>query len=330
MKKILYIFPGMVFTAILAILAWILGKAVPIIGAPVLGILFGMVIALWKRPSVVEFGIKYSSGKLLKYSIILLGFGMNLFNVFEVGKETLLLMLFTLSVTFLTAFIAGKALKIDSNSNILIGVGTAICGGSAIAATAPIINADDEEVARSISVIFLFNVLAVFVFPFIGHLLHMTDYNFGLWTGTAVNDTSSVVAVGYTFSDVAGNLSVIVKLTRTLMIVPISLVLALYMSRKEMNKSGSNYSLAKIFPWFVLGFIVASIANTFISLPAGLVKTLTQAGKFLTVMAMTAIGLNTNIVRLLKNGLKPILLGLSCWVMLSIASLVAQYMILSL
>ncbi len=328
MKKILTMLPGIMFTAILATIAWTFGKAMPIIGAPVLGILFGLIMALWGRPSTFEQGIKFSSSQLLKYSIILLGFGMNLFNVLEIGSQTLLLMLFTLTTTFLTAFIMGKVLKIDTNTNILIGIGTAICGGSAIAATAPIINADEEEVARSISVIFLFNVLAVFVFPFVGHLLHMTNYSFGLWAGTAVNDTSSVVAVGYTYSDIAGDFAVIVKLTRTLMIVPISLCLALYMLKKEKKESESNYSFTKIFPWFVLGFILASIVNTFISLPAELRSLLTQAGKFLTVMAMTAIGLNTNVVRLLRNGLKPILLGLSCWVILSIASIIAQYVIL--
>lgn len=239
-------------------------------------------------------------------------------------------MAFTLTAAFLTAFFIGKLLKVDKNTNILIGVGTAICGGSAIAATAPVIHADDEDVARSISTIFLFNVIAAFLFPFLGHLLHMTDYIFGLWAGTAVNDTSSVVAAGYTFSNTAGNLAVIVKLTRTLMIVPVTLVLAFYISIRKTQNSESSYKLSKIFPWFVLGFMAASIISTFLPIPAEAGSLLVQIGKFVIVMAMAAIGLNTNIVKLIKNGWKPILLGLGCWTALSITSLIVQYTVLKI
>lgn len=330
MKKILDKIPGIILAAIIATPAWLLGEIFPIIGSPVLGILFGMIFAFWKRPAMVESGISYTSKKLLQYSIILLGFDINLFNVFRVGSQTIVLMIFTLTVAFLTAFFVGKLLKVDKNTNILIGVGTAICGGSAIAATAPVIHADDEDVARSISTIFLFNVIAAFLFPFLGHLLHMTDYHFGLWTGTAVNDTSSVVAAGYTFSNAAGNLAVIVKLTRTLMIVPITLVLAFYISRRETHISESSYKLSKIFPWFVLGFVAASIISTFLPIPAEAGRLLVQIGKFMIVMAMAAIGLNTNIVKLVKNGWKPILLGLGCWAALSITSLIVQYTVLKI
>lgn len=314
--------PGILLTFLIAIPAYLLGNFFPIIGSPILGILFGMILAYWKRPTIFNEGIRYTSKKLLQYSIILLGFNMNLYNVLNVGKETFFLMCFTLTAAFLTAFMAGKLLKVNSKTATLIGVGTSICGGSAIAATAPVIQADDEQVAHSISTIFLFNVIAAFLFPFIGHLLGMSDYNFGLWTGTAVNDTSSVVAAGYTFSNEAGDLAVIVKLTRTLMIVPITLFLAIYTSRKmATSNSGSNYSIAKIFPWFVIGFVMASVVNTFLPLPQGLGNQLAQIGKFVIVMAMAAIGLNTNLVKLIKSGAKPILLGLLCWVVLSITSL---------
>jgi uncharacterized integral membrane protein (TIGR00698 family) len=326
MKSLKKKIPGIALTLVIAIPAWFLGKIIPVIGSPVIGILLGMLIAFWKRPAMLDDGIRYTSKKLLQYSIILLGFEMNLYNVFKVGSQTLVLMIFTLTAAFLTAFFAGKALKIKGNTKTLIGVGTAICGGSAIAATAPVIKADDEEVAHSISTIFLFNVIAAFLFPFLGHIFGMSDYNFGLWAGTAINDTSSVVAAGYTFSDTAGDLAVIVKLTRTLMIVPITLVLALYTSRKTASKG--SYKLSKIFPWFVIGFIAASVCNTFIPLPAEVYKFLSQAGKFVIVMAMAAIGLNTNIVKLVKSGAKPILLGLCCWIALSLTSLGVQYFIL--
>ncbi|MGI6548416.1 MAG: YeiH family protein [Syntrophomonadales bacterium] len=322
MKTITNKLPGVLIAAVIAIPAWLLGKSFPIIGSPVLGILFGMILAFWKRPVIFDDGVKYTSKKLLQYSIILLGFDMNLYIVFKVGSQTLMLMCFTLTAAFVTAFITGKLLQIDGKTTTLIGVGTAICGGSAIAATAPVIHADDEDVAHSISTIFLFNVVAAFLFPFLGHVLGMSDHSFGMWTGTAVNDTSSVVAAGYTFSNAAGNLAVIVKLTRTLMIVPITIVLALYTSRKIAGgKSGSSYSIAKIFPWFVLGFVAASVANTFIPTPQGLGSFLAQVGKFVIVMAMAAIGLNTNIIKLVKTGSKPILLGFICWVVLSLTSL---------
>ncbi|MFT3983605.1 MAG: YeiH family protein [Lachnospiraceae bacterium] len=332
MKSILNKFPGILLTFLIAIPAWLAGRAFPIIGGPVLGILFGMVLAFWKRPKAFEDGIKYTSKKLLQYSIILLGFDMNLYQIFKIGGQTLTLMLFTLSIAFGTAFVAGKLLKIDPKTNILIGVGTAICGGSAIAATAPVIHADEEEVARSISTIFLFNVIAAFLFPFLGHVLGMSDHAFGLWAGTAVNDTSSVVAAGYAFSNEAGSLAVIVKLTRTLMIVPVTLLLSIFTSRKSPahygnGKSGRDYHMERIFPWFVIGFIAASIISTFAPMPQGAGASLAQIGKFFIIMAMAAIGLNTNVVKLIKSGAKPILLGLICWIALSLASLGAQHLL---
>lgn len=329
MKTIINKLPGILLAAIIAVPAWLLGKAFPIIGSPVLGILFGMILAFWKRPALLDDGVKYTSKKLLQYSIVLLGFDMNLFNVFRVGSQTLILMCFTLTAAFVTAFITGKLLKVDGKTATLIGVGTSICGGSAIAAAAPVIRADDEEVAHSISTIFLFNVIAAFLFPFLGHVLGMSDHSFGLWAGTAVNDTSSVVAAGYTFSNAAGNLAVIVKLTRTLMIVPVTLVLALYTSRKTAGgHSGGTYHIAKIFPWFVLGFVAACMINTFLPMPRGMGGFLSQVGKFVIVMAMASIGLNTNVVKLIKRGGKPILLGFICWVVLSLTSLLVQFAIL--
>ncbi len=328
MKTLTGKLPGIALATVIAIPAWFIGREIPIIGSPVLGILFGMILAFWKRPAVFDEGVKYTSKKLLQYSIILLGFSMNLFNIFEVGGQTLLLMVFTLSAAFLTANFAGKLLKVDGKIKTLIGVGTAICGGSAIAAAAPVINAEDEDVAHSISTIFLFNVIAAFIFPVIGHLFGMSDYTFGLWAGTAVNDTSSVVAAGYTFSNEAGDLAVIVKLTRALMIVPVTLVLAVYTARRSANKS--SYSIKKIFPWFVLGFVAAAVFNTFVPLPAEVYAFLSQFGKFVIVMAMAAIGLNTNIVRLVRSGARPIILGLVCWVVLSVISLGVQYLILKL
>jgi uncharacterized integral membrane protein (TIGR00698 family) len=318
-KKIL---PGILLTLTIALPAWFLGKLFPIIGGPVFGILIGIIVAFWRRPDLFNDGIKFTSKKLLQTAIILLGFEMNLYNIIKVGSQSLLVMLFTLTAAFITAWLVGSALKLQGNIATLIGVGTAICGGSAIAATAPIIKAEDKEIAYSISTIFLFNVAAVFIFPAIGHFVNMSDVGFGIWAGTAINDTSSVVAAGYSYSDAAGSLATIVKLTRTLMIIPITLFLAIYTHRK--TSQHSNFSLLKVFPWFVLGFLAASIVSTTGLVPLEAGKLLAQIGKFLIVMAMASIGLNTNLKQLISNGVKPILLGMSCWIAVALTSIIVQ------
>lgn len=329
---------GMIVCLLIALPAWFLGRAFPIIGGPVFGILIGMVLAFGKRPPLLEKGIKFTSKYILQYSIILLGFEMNLFNVIRVGGQSLLVMLFTLSASFLTAYFVGRAMRLDGSTTTLIGVGTSICGGSAIAATAPVIRAKDEDVAQAISTIFLFNIIAVFIFPPLGHLLGLSDTGFGMWAGTAINDTSSVVAAGASWSSAAGNntalaFATIVKLTRTLMIVPITLVLAIYTTRKLSRQQAGGedadgrFNIAKVFPWFVLGFVLTAVLNTFLPIPAAVSAGLVTAGKFMIVMAMTAIGLNTNLKRLLTNGLKPICLGLCCWFMVAVVSLLVQHFI---
>lgn len=314
--------PGILLCFCLALPAWYLGSQLPLIGGPVFGILFGMVVALWKRPENLQSGISFTGKKLLQWAIILLGFEMNLYHVFSVGSQSLWIMVFTLSAAFLTAWLAGSLLKVDGNNRILIGVGTAICGGSAIAATAPVIGAKDKEIAYSISTIFLFNIAAVFLFPAAGHWLGLTDSGFGMWAGTAINDTSSVVAAGYSYSHEAGNFATIVKLTRTLMIIPITFALSLFFARNQQKES--TFSPAKVFPMFVLGFLAAALINTSGLLPAPLPALLTAAGKFLIITAMCAIGLNTHLRQLIKNGIQPILLGLSCWAAVALVSLFIQ------
>ncbi len=330
--------PGILACLVIALPAWFLGIVFPVIGGPVFGILLGILIALFRRPAVFSDGISFTAKKILQYSIILLGFEMNLFHVIRVGGQSLLVMLFTLTASFLTAYFIGKAMKVEGKTTTLIGVGTCICGGSAIAATAPVIRADEEDVAQAISTIFLFNIAAVFLFPPLGHLLGLTDTGFGMWAGTAINDTSSVVAAGASWSASAGNntaltFATIVKLTRTLMIVPITLVLAVYTTRKMVKSrkvdstTDPSYSIGRIFPWFVLGFVLTAIINTFLPLPERLPEILVTAGKFMIVMAMTAIGLNTNLKKLLTNGLRPIALGLCCWFAVAVVSLIVQHFI---
>lgn len=338
MAQIKKTLPGLIFCIAISIPTWILGKLFPVIGGPVFGILIGMLIVMIfpriqmenlnfkerKSESAelkLEDGVKYTSKIILQYSIILLGFEMNLFNVIKVGGQSLFVLLFTLVAAFLTAFIMGKVLKLDGKMTTLIGVGTSICGGSAIAATAPVINAKDEDVAHAISTIFLFNIIAVFIFPALGHVFGMSDTGFGMWAGTAINDTSSVLAAGTVWSNDVGNntalaFATIVKLTRTLMIVPIALVLAVYTThnaQKNQNQTdGIKFSFVKVFPWFIIGFVATAIINTFFGNPS-ISTGLVSIGKFMIVMAMVAIGLNTNLKKLITNGFKPIFLGVCCW-----------------
>ncbi|MFA6506412.1 MAG: YeiH family protein [Treponemataceae bacterium] len=310
--------------------SWFLGKALPLVGGPVFGILLGILIALQPRPARFEAGLKFTTKKILQAAIILLGFEMNLSSVFAVGGESLLVMAFTLTAAFLTAWGVSRALSLTGKTPVLIGVGTAICGGSAIAATAPVIGADDDEVARSISTIFLFNVLAVFIFPPIGHALGLSDTGFGLWAGTAVNDTSSVVATGLAYSDAALKYATIVKLTRTLLIIPIVMILAVYTARKSAvsgtESHGKPVNIVKIFPWFVIGFLAASVLRTTGLVNESVAHFLATAGKFLIVMAMASIGLNTKLGKLIASGWKPIALGLSCWAAVAVTSLFAQFL----
>ncbi len=319
----------------LAVPAWFLGKLVPVVGGPVIAILTGIFLSFVlardnfkQSKQLLQPGLRFTSKKVLQYSIVLLGFDMSFFRVLEVGGNSLLLIVATITVALLVAFFVSRLLKLPSNTSILVGVGSAICGGSAIAATAPVIEAEDEEVSSAISTIFLFNVIAALIFPSIGLALGLSDVGFGFWAGTAVNDTSSVVAAATTWSERAGNnvaldLATIVKLTRTLAIIPITFALAIFRAKK-MGKSDNQFSLKKIFPWFILFFLLAAVLKTVLAIPDSVTDVISDVGKFMITMAMVAIGLNTNAKQLVKNGVKPIMLGLICWASIAVSSLVVQ------
>lgn len=317
------VLPGLVLALAGAVPAWFLGRMLPFIGGPIFGIIIGILLAFWQRPAAFERGVDFASKQGLQIAVILLGFEMNLYHVLTVSSQSLLLVLFTLSAVFATTRFVGCRLRLSGNIRTLIGVGTAICGGSAIAATAPVIKADNREVAYAISTIFLFNILAVFIFPTVGHLLHMSDLGFGIWAGTAINDTSSVVAAGYAFGDEAGNMATIVKLARSLMIVPVTLALALLFARKKGLEG--NVKLREVFPWFVLGFLGASVIKTMGLLPPEVTQGLVKTGKFVIIIALTAIGLKTNLRSMFNYGLKTIFLGLACSISVAFTSLGLQY-----
>lgn len=323
----------------IAIICFFLGKAFPIIGGPVFAIILGMIITIFlKDKSKLQSGITFTSKKILQYAVVLLGFGLNLSVIAQTGMQSLPIILTTITVSLVIAYVLFKVLHIPSKISCLIGVGSSICGGSAIAATAPVIDADDEEVAQSISVIFLFNVIAAIVFPYLGVALGFSgSEGFGIFAGTAVNDTSSVTATASTWDSMYAlgtatlDKAVTVKLTRTLAIIPITLVLAFYRMKKEKqnNEDGKKFEWKKIFPMFILYFVLASIITTVatnvFNVSANVFAPLKELSKFFIIMAMAAIGLNTDIVKLIKSGGKPILLGFCCWCGITAASLAMQY-----
>jgi len=231
-------------------------------------------------------------------------------------------MLVTLSMALLAAWLIGKFMHVHPTLASLVGVGTGICGGSAIAAVAPIIQAEDDDIAFAISTVFLFNVVAIVVFPLIGHLLRLSDTGFGIWAGTAINDTSSVVAAGYSYSQHAGDYATITKLARTTMIVPVSFAFALFMAQRA--KGAGGYRIARVFPWFILAFLAAAVLNTLGWLGPALPGWCSAAGKFLIIVALAGVGLGTNLRAMLKTGPRPIVLGLAVWALVALTSLGIQ------
>ena len=336
MKKNL---PGILVCLAIAVPSWYLGKLFPLIGGAVIAILAGMVITMFRADKgVAESGIKFTSKIILQAAVVLLGFGLNLNVILMTGKQSLPIILCTIATSLLIAFALHKALRIPSNISTLVGVGSSICGGSAIAATAPVIDADDDEVAQAISVIFFFNILAAILFPILGRVIGFDTTSgeaFGIFAGTAVNDTSSVTAAAATWDSMWGlgsqtlDKAVTVKLTRTLAIIPITLALALILTRRNTAQSSDaeKIKLGKVFPFFILYFVAASIITTIAvnsGVPADVFQPFKELSKFFIVMAMAAIGLNSNIVKLIKTGGKPLLLGACCWGGITAVSLVLQ------
>ncbi len=327
---------GLLLCACIAVPSWLLGKSFPIIGGPVIAILAGMIITLFiKDKTPYSKGITFTSKKILQWAVILLGFGMNLGAVLSTGAQSLPIIIATISTSLLVSWLLCRLLHMPSKISTLVGVGSSICGGSAVAATAPVINADDEEVAQAISVIFFFNVLAALIFPVLGSAIGFdtaSGESFGIFAGTAVNDTSSVTACASTWDSMYNlgsetlDKAVTVKLTRTLAIIPITLVLSLMQARKE--TSGSGFSFKKSFPFFIIWFIAASVITTAagaFGVPSSAFKPLKELSKFFIILAMSAIGLNTNIVKLVKTGGKPLFMGFCCWTGITCVSLLMQH-----
>lgn len=302
------------------------------ISSSVLALFIGLLISyLLKDKRCLHLGLTFTSKHLLKVAIILLGFTLNIMQLVKIGKYSLFVMLFTLFAGYGSGYLLGKIFKIDWKLSSLIASGTCICGGSAIAAISPIIEADDNQVAYALSATFIFDMLMIVLFPIMGHYLNLSDLSFGLWAGTAVNDTSSVVATGYAYSQLAGDYATIVKLTRTTSIVPIALIFT-FISNKAKRKTNpstvkTTYSIRNVFPYFIILFVIAAVINTFGLIPSTLIPYISTISKFLMAMALAAIGLKTDLKKMFSAGFSPMILGFLVSLIVVVVSISVQFLL---
>ncbi|MBQ2819087.1 MAG: putative sulfate exporter family transporter [Clostridia bacterium] len=335
--KIIKILPGVLLPVAIAFVACWIESLLPIhiIGGAVIAMFIGMIINhfLGNREFLYS-GLKFTSKKILKFAIILLGLSLNITTILQVGKMSLTVMIFTLATCFGGGYFIGKSLGLNWKLSNLISAGTGICGGSAIAAIAPTIDADDSDIAYAMSATFLFDMAMIVLFPIMGRAMGMSAEAFGIWAGTAVNDTSSVVATGYAFSEAAGDFATMVKLTRTLTIIPTVITFALIqlrIKRREALQNSANeqvikanFSITKIFPWFILGFLAMSIIASIFSIPTKVITHTKTLSKFLMVCALAAIGLNTSFANMKKSGIRPMIHGFIISALVVIVALVVE------
>lgn len=312
---------GFLLCIAVAIVATALGHFVPVVGAPVFSILIGVAIAVFATPKTEwRSGIRFASKTLLQWSIVLLGAHLSVAEIAHGGARSLPVMLGTLVITLALAFLVGRALGLDRDLRRLLGVGTAICGGSAIAALSSVIEADQADIAYALGAVFLFNVVAVLVFPVLGHLMHLSQSAFGLWAGTAINDTSSVVAAAFGYGHEAGTTGVIVKLTRTLLIVPIVVFYA-WRRMQTLRAEGRGVDWRSIMPWFVLWFLIAATLNSLGWIPGVVQTPLQNLALFAIVVALAGVGLGTDIAKIKSAGFRPLALGAILWAAIAVSSL---------
>jgi len=315
MNKTIKLLPGFLASVLIAAVARWLEALLPVhvIGASVIALFLGMGINAIKKPEWLNPGLKFTSKKVLKFAIILLGASLSVPVILSVGKSSLTVMAFTLLTCFGGGYFIGKALGLNWKLSNLISAGTGICGGSAIAAIAPVIDAEDSDIAYAMSATFLFDMAMILLFPIMGRMLGLSDMAYGLWAGTAVNDTSSVVAAGYAYSEAAGDFATMVKLTRTLSIIPTVLVFTFVNLRlkKKQNRraTGNKVNVWGLFPWFIVGFLALATINSFGWIPAEISALAKDISKFLMVTALAAIGLGTSFRDVKKSGIQPMLHG---------------------
>ncbi|MDO4514234.1 MAG: putative sulfate exporter family transporter [Lachnospiraceae bacterium] len=337
MKYIIKVFPGFLLSLAIALLARWLEALLPIhiIGASVIALFIGMTINFfWKPNELLASGLQFTSKRILKFAIILLGASLSINTILEVGRISLIVMLFTLLTCFGGGYIIGRALGLNWKLSGLISAGTGICGGSAIAAIAPVIDAQDTDIAYAMSATFLFDMAMIILFPIMGRAMGLSDMAYGLWAGTAVNDTSSVVASGYAFSEAAGDFATMVKLTRTLSIIPTVIVFAfveLHLKKKtaSANKTVTNQKksihILQLFPWFIVGFLLLAILNSFGLIPIAVSAVAKSFSKLFMICALAAIGLNTSFREMKKSGIAPMIHGFIISVLVVVVAIMVEY-----
>jgi uncharacterized integral membrane protein (TIGR00698 family) len=338
-----WLVPGIAASAAIATVATGLGHFAPVVGAPVFAIVIG-VVAATARPLPESFrpGVSFTGKRVLQASIVVLGLELSARQVLSIGRSSLPVLIGSLVIVLGLAWVLGRALGLRSDLTTLIGVGTAICGASAIAATSAVIGAVEADVAYAVATIFTFNVIAVLVYPALGHALDLSQHAFGLWAGTAINDTSSVVAASTIYGHDATAYGITVKLTRTLAIIPICLALASWGGRRRQFAGGSaateavramdggaagprpRVPLAAIFPLFILAFVAAVLLNSAGLVPSAWHHALTELASWMITAALAAIGLSTRFRDIRAAGPRPIILGAILWACVGVTSLVLQ------
>jgi uncharacterized integral membrane protein (TIGR00698 family) len=352
--------PGLAAAAGLGVVATVIGKSVPLAGSAMPGAVLGALIAITRsrgvrgdtpsappgeqRPAAsLAPGLKFAGSRLLQVAVVLLGAQLSVAEAARVGLSSLPVMLGTLAACLGAAWAYGRLLGVAGGLRTLIGVGTGICGASAIAAASPVIEAASADIAYAVSTIFVFNIAAVLAFPVLGHALGMSQHSFGLFAGTAVNDTSSVVATATTYGSPAANQAVVVKLVRTLMIIPVCAGLAWLTARKRRAAGAAAAATAAgsgacsgrrpgrasrraltLIPWFLIGFLAMAAANSAGLIPAGAHGGIAQVATFLVAVALSAIGLSTDVGALRRAGARPLLLGAMLWLTVAATSLALQ------
>lgn len=328
--------PGVSLTFGLAVVATIIERSIPsqVIGASVVALFLGIVINYFSdKPKVFDAGITFTAKKILRLAIVLLGTSLSIGTILNVGRLSLAVMFFTLLTCFGGGYFIGRALGLDWKLSNLISAGTGICGGSAIAALAPVIEAKDSDVAYAMSATFIFDMAMIVLFPLMGQALNMSDMAFGLWAGTAINDTSSVVAAGYTYSEVAGDFATMVKLTRTLVIIPTVLVFSWIQFKAKTAQNGiagekkerKKVSITSLIPWFIIFFVVMAILNSSGLIPPAVSDSLKTLSRFLMVMALGAIGLKTDLSEMKQSGINPMVHGFIISALVVIVALGVEY-----
>ena len=319
---------GIVICFIIAAVSVLLERAIPggLLGASIIALFMGTIINSFFHPRWIEPALKFTSKKILKVSIILLGASLSINTILSVGKMTFFVMIFTFAMCFGGGYLIRKLFGLNWKLSNLISAGTGICGGSAVAAIAPVIDADDKDIAFAMSSTFLFDMVMVALYPLLGKALGMSDIAYGIWAGTSVNDTASVVASGYAFSEIAGDFATMVKLTRTIAIIPTVLVFAYIgtrAKRKELAEAGNGQrvNLIKIIPWFIGGFLLLAILNSVGWIPVALSGVMKSTSKFLMVSALAAIGLGTSLLDFKKAGLRPMLYGITIDTLVTLTAL---------